>query len=423
MIVELNASVLRGEIFPELVQKYFKGSSGLDYHVAIVTGENGANILYATDKKFSQGDASSDASLNLVGPPFSPGQVPLPPGTWPMERFNQPPNAYFDRLVHFEPLDRSADGVWKLVVRHQRGSVEAAVAALRRRNLAVSFGVLLLLAVSMGIIVISSQRANRLAQLQMEFIAGVSHEVRTPLAVIASAAENMAHGVIAEKDQIVRYGNSILNQTRQLTHLVEQVLQFAAVQQGGRKYELRPTDVHEAVSLALENSAAVTRKAGVAIEVTLADDLPLVMADFTALVQSLQNLITNAAKYGAGGGWIRISSAVRLEKGKPVELQISVADKGMGISKDELVHIFEPFYRAPSVAGSQIHGTGLGLPLTRAAIEAMGGRVVAESELNRGSIFTIRLPVTTERAITAEQERAGQTTHPHLSTPAEDPTT
>lgn len=418
MIVELNASVLRNDIFPDLVQKYFKGPSGLNYHVAVVSGPGDTNLLYASDSTLNESKhATGDTQLNLFGPPFSPmaGHQPPVPGDWPGER-NRQGASHFERSVRFEPLDHSPDSVWKLVVKHQRGSVEAAVNALRWRNLAVSFGVLLLLAASMAIILFNSRRANRIAQMQMDFVAGISHELRTPLAVISSAAENMAHGVIADKEQSVRYGNSILNQTRQLSHLVEQVLQFATVRQGNRQYDLRPTDAHEAVSAALEGSAASTRKAGVSVEVTLPDDLPYVSADFTALVQSLQNLITNAAKYNAGRSWMRISSAVKSENEKPVEVQISVADKGIGISPDDLKHVFEPFYRSPSVASSQIHGTGLGLALSRASIEAMGGRVTAESELGQGSVFTIHLPVA--EAPDTVQERAAQ----RLQTPAQDTT-
>ena len=98
---------------------------------------------------------------------------------------------------------------WELVVRHGEGSLEQVVAAYRNRNLAVSFGVLLLLCMSMGMILVSAQRAQRLAKAQMEFVAGVSHELRTPLAVICSAAENLADGVVGAKEQVTRYGTLI----------------------------------------------------------------------------------------------------------------------------------------------------------------------------------------------------------------------
>src|SRR6185369_16185610 len=100
-------------------------------------------------------------------------------------------------------------GRWLVALKHRAGSLVAAVAAARRRNLAISFGVLLLLSVSVALILVSTRRAYALARQQMEFVAGVSHEMRTPLAVICSAGENLADGVIEESAQVKRYGSLI----------------------------------------------------------------------------------------------------------------------------------------------------------------------------------------------------------------------
>ena len=109
------------------------------------------------------------------------------------------------------------------------------------------------------------------------------------------------------------------------------------------------------------------------------------------VVQSLQNLITNAVKYSGQNRWLRISARTARHETTPGEIELTVEDRGIGIDPDELKHIFEPFYRSPAVAESGIHGTGLGLPLTRKIVEAMGGRVTAQSELGQGSSFTIHL--------------------------------
>jgi signal transduction histidine kinase len=293
------------------------------------------------------------------------------------------------------------------VVKHPSGSVEAAVSGLRRHNLAVSFGVLVLLAVTMGLVVAASQRARRLAMLQMDFVAGVSHELRTPLAVISSAADNIAHGVVADKEQLARYGASIVKQARQLAQLVDQVLVFAATQQKPQRYQLRAVNVNEVVSAALENTASVVTAAGVSVERNLEPGLPPVSADFAALSQCLQNLITNAVKYGGDQRWVGIRAAARKEGDAVREVEITVQDHGMGMSAEELKHIFEPFYRSPSVAGSSIHGTGLGLPLAKTVIEAMRGTLAVESEPGKGSGFTIRLAVADGLRETHD-ERAGK---------------
>ncbi len=407
LIIQLNGSVLEKEIFPELAQKYFRGPTGLDYHVAVLAGSNGReHAIYASDSKFAEpGPLAFDAAVNLLGPPFRRTDSPMP-GADPFAplgrtlvlsggRSSQADDrrmAAAERLVRFEPLQHSReDGVWQIVVKHQRGSVEAAVNGLHRRHLAVSFGVLVLLAATMGLVIIASQRARRLAALQMNFVAGVSHELRTPLAVISSAAENIAHGVVADQEQVRRYGASIVKQTRQLTQLVEQVLVFAATQQKQGQYPLRPVDVSQVIDTALENTASMAAAAGVTVERHEDPGLPPVAADFAALTQCLQNLITNAIKYSGEGRWMGIRASAHREDGAVREIELTVEDRGIGISPQEIKQIFEPFYRSPAVAGSNVHGTGLGLPLARTVIEAMRGRLSVASEPGKGSAFTIHL--------------------------------
>jgi len=133
------------------------------------------------------------------------------------------------------------------------------------------------------------------------------------------------------------------------------------------------------------------------VERRIEGGLPAVDADFTALVRSLQNLITNAVKYGGDNRWLQISATAEKNKGRIEEVELRVEDRGIGIGKDEIKHIFEPFYRSPAVSESGIHGTGLGLPLARTIVEAMGGRITAKSDLGKGSAFSIHLPVAQER--------------------------
>jgi signal transduction histidine kinase len=115
------------------------------------------------------------------------------------------------------------------------------------------------------------------------------------------------------------------------------------------------------------------------------------MVDERALSQSLQNLITNAVKYGGEACWIGISAASR-QTARGSEVLITVADRGIGISPDEVKQIFDPFYRSSEARAAQIHGSGLGLPLARSMVEAMGGSITVESRPRSGSSFTIHLP-------------------------------
>lgn len=419
IIVQLNPSILEKEIFPELTQKYFRGATGLDYHVAVLAGGAGQErVLYSSDSHFAErSDLTPDAALNLFGPPFhrtptahaGPDQISLTVRGAPGPR--QGPSddrrgsaSGFDRLVRFEPLQYlPEDAVWEIVAKHQRGSLEAAVSRLHQRNLMLSFGVLALLAATMTLVLVASQRTSRLAALQMNFVAGVSHELRTPLSVISSAAENIAHGLISDPPQLARYSASILKQTRQLTQLVEQVLLFASTQQKHGNYPLRAVDVSEVIDAALENTSSMITASGIAVERNVEPSLPPVAADFAALAQCLQNLITNAIKYGGDGRWMGIRAASVQEDGVIRGVVVTVRDKGIGIPSDEIKHIFEPFYRSPSVAGSSLHGTGLGLPLARTVIQAMRGRLTVESQPGKGSAFTIHLTLASAVRLPSEQ--------------------
>lgn len=399
IMVVLNKTLLEQHVLPELAQRYFAALDGLNYKVA-VREESTGRVLYSSDAGFGSG-ADVDAKLNLFGPPV-PGGVPGAGSTFYISGpISMRPEMAVGGLhlhgekgfMHIEPLGFGVtDGGWQLIVKHRKGSVEAAVASLRRRNLTVSFGTLLVLALTMALVIITTHRARRLAQLQMEFVAGVSHELRTPLAVISSAAENIADGVVINEEQLARYGSVIRNQARHLSDLVEQVLLFASTLRAGQHHTLRPLKVSELIDTAIESTDAQIKSAGVTVERHIQPGLPLVNGDFAALSQCLQNLITNALKYGGDGRWIGIRAYVAGEKEGSAEVRITLEDKGIGIDPESLKHIFEPFYRSPSVIGSQIRGTGLGLTLAKSIVEGMGGELTVVSETGKGTAFTVHLP-------------------------------
>ena len=398
LIVQLNPGVLEQHILPELAQHHFGSSGGLVYQVAVLYGPT---VIYSSDAGFGeQKTAKPDAELNLWGPPGGPpGRRPGPDMFRPLPRptHNEGPVSPRDRndfgffgpvrldAIHYSPDEPD----WQVIARHRKGSVEAAVAGLRRRNLAVSFGILLVLAATMGLVVVTSQRARRLAQLQMDFVAGVSHELRTPLAVIASAADNITDGIVVNQHQLARYGSVIRNQARQLTTLIEQVLQFAAARQASPRYHLQPVSIADVIEAALESTADVVHAANFQVERRIEPNLPLVKADFGALSHCLQNLITNAVKYGGDRRWIGIQA-----NADPIsrELRVTVEDHGIGIDPADLAHIFDPFYRSPSVSSSPIHGSGLGLTLAKNIANAMCGRITVTSRVGRGSSFSVHLP-------------------------------
>ena len=247
---------------------------------------------------------------------------------------------------------------------------------------------LLLLAASMVLVVVASQHAQKLANLQMDFVASVSHELRTPLAVILSAGENVRDGLPDGRKEFMEQGSVITDQANQLMELVDQVLRFAATTKGVGRHHLSSIQVSVLVESALRNTTDLLQRGGFQVDKRVPADLPEVVGDLSGLVQSLQNLIINAVKYSDRDRWICISAErVSDPKGRR-EVRISVADHGPGIASSELTQIFEPFYRSPNATAAQVHGTGLGLAIAKRHAEAFGGRLSVVSKVGTGSVFT-----------------------------------
>jgi signal transduction histidine kinase len=393
VVLQLNSEVIRTRILPDLAQRYFQGTEGLDFQVAVVAGGNTGNVIYSSDSGFGRQEVrDADGSMDLFGR-VEDKAMGSPVHVFHKPSVNNGPAAAVG--VSWFPLlaDSPADLDWQLIVRHRRGGPMGAFATeLRRRDLMISFGVLFLLVISMAMLIITSHRAQRLAKLQMNFVTTISHELRTPLTVITSAADNIAHGVVEGKQQLAQYGSVIGSQARQLSGLVEQILLFAAAREGQQRYNSRLLYTSDIIEAALANTAGMIRTAQFTVEQEIEGHLPQVMGDLAALSQCLQNLITNALKYGADQRWIGIRASLEEHGAVGKEVQIRVSDRGMGIASADLPHIFEPFYRSASVASAQIRGTGLGLPLARSIAEAMKGELTVRSVPGRGSTFTLHLP-------------------------------
>jgi signal transduction histidine kinase len=283
-------------------------------------------------------------------------------------------------------------GRWQMYVRHRAGSLEAVVSEARRLNLAVTAGVLMLMMASVFALIRTTRRAQRLAGLQMDFVAGVSHELRTPLTVIHTAAYNLHGRVAGNPAQVERYGALIQQESARLKELVEQILRFASAKAGQVVRQTRPLSVQAVIEEALRASRGVIEQFRSTVETTIEPGLPPLLGDQDALTHAVQNLVSNAAKHGAKtDNRIGVFASKIIEDEEPV-LEIRVADHGPGIPADELERIFDPFFRGRRALEDQIHGTGLGLSLTKEVVEAHGGAIFVHSEPSRGTEFVIHIP-------------------------------
>ncbi len=276
---------------------------------------------------------------------------------------------------------------WNLAATHRAGSIDAFVTGETRKSVAIGLAIYLLLAGSIAAIVLSAMRSRRFAQRQIDFVSSVSHEFRTPLAVIYSAGENLADGVANEPAQVEMYGQLIKGEGRKLSSMVEQILEFAGANSGRKRYKFDSADIGTLVGAAVESSLPLLNESGFMIQTDVAADLPMVHADSGAISSAIENLIHNAIKYSDEDKWLRVTAS---NGGGTVK--ITVEDRGRGIGERDLRQIFEPFFRAKDVVDAQINGNGLGLSLVKEIAEAHGGTVRAESKIDMGSTFTIELP-------------------------------
>jgi signal transduction histidine kinase len=363
-IIAMDLKYIRDVMIPRLAMRRLAVDGVLDYDV---------NLVYAKalDEKTQKAILESGRGISS-----------LTPGDLVFSLF----------AFGLDSVETNNGNRWQVSITHRAGSLDAAVAEARSRNFIVSFGVLSLLAVSVIIVLFSARRSQQLARKQMEFVAGVSHEFRTPLSVIHAISENLADGLITDKQEVEQCGIVIRDDVRRLAGMVEQVLELAGAFRGKNLYQLKPVDLTELIERVL---ASYHSSQTCQIEKDLEPGLPPVMADPVALASAVRNILDNAVKYGGGAGWIAIKAhAERSDHNGTVELVIE--DQGIGISAADLPHVFEPFYRGSEVRAAQIHGSGLGLSLVKTIVEAHGGTIRVTSAPGQGTCFTLNLPVASE---------------------------
>ncbi len=264
---------------------------------------------------------------------------------------------------------------------------ELAAAVARRRLLEMVLVALSSVVVIAGlfVILIAAYRERRLSNLKSEFVANVSHELKTPLALVRMFGELLQTGRADTEEKRKQYLSIIVNESDRLNALIENVLDFAKVEKGQAAYEFSPCKLADPVGRAVEACRVRAEREGVALTLNV-EDVPELDLDERAVEIAVINLVDNALKYAPEGK--RVTVQVRPAAGGA---EVRVTDQGSGIPPEDRKRIFERFVRGKTASGKQVRGSGIGLALVKHIAEAHGGSISVEDALPHGSIFTLRL--------------------------------
>jgi two-component system, OmpR family, phosphate regulon sensor histidine kinase PhoR len=250
-----------------------------------------------------------------------------------------------------------------------------------------------------AVVIVAAERERRLSALKSDFVANVSHELKTPLALVRMFAELLLSGRVPSDDKRREYLQIILNESERLTVLIENVLDFARFERGKSAFDFQPGDLGAVVVRAVDVYRHRAERENVELEVAIEPGLPIVSFDDRAIELLLMNLLDNALKYAKDGKVIRTEARSRAGV-----VELLVIDRGPGIAENERRRIFERFVRGTVGVERQVRGSGIGLALVKHIAESHGGSAWVESELGRGSTFVVTVP--------AQPPAAGVATRP-----------
>lgn len=262
----------------------------------------------------------------------------------------------------------------------------------RTRGIGVVLISVAMIGLGLGLASRQVRRELESARDKSDFAAHVSHELRSPITQIRLKAEALQLGLAVDEASRNRHYDVIVRESERLSRLVDNILDFAAIEKGRKKYTFRIGDVGSTVARCVEQAGVAMETKAMTIEFEMPDDLPVIWHDADAVSQVLVNLLSNAAKYGQAAGWIGVQIRVAEGPGGP-EVCVDVRDRGIGIAPAEQKQVFDQYYRSTDPLARSKKGTGIGLTIVRYIMEAHGGRVGIESTPGAGSTFTLHFPL------------------------------
>ena len=299
------------------------------------------------------------------------------------------PLVFFDRelLEYAAPYEQRRE-TWRVRTGYGSQTIPEIVSANTRPQMALMIVLALVMAGGVFFVASAAAREVRVAELKSNFVASVSHDLKTPLALIQLFAETLELGRIRTSDRAQEYYRIINTEARKLTRLIENILDFSKMEAGLRPYRMAPADLGALTTQVLAEMNSQFDQMRFKVDARIEPNLPRVLVDEDAVEQAIENLLANAMKYSGDSRDIQVH--VGRVNG---DVCVSVLDQGIGIARREQKRIFRKFYRVDSGLGGGPQGCGLGLAIVDHTMRGHGGFVRVDSEPQRGSTFTLHFPI------------------------------
>lgn len=274
---------------------------------------------------------------------------------------------------------------YDLIIAPSGKTIEELAAENAETNLLIILSVSVLLLFTAFLLFRLIKKELEIAKMRSDFVSNVSHELRTPLALISMFAETLELGRIPNEEKKKEYYSIISKETHRLSTIVNSILNFSKMEAGKRKYNFSEMSLKNLLDEIINNYSYHFEQKGFSIETNIDRDDMVIKGDKEALSEAIINLIDNAIKYSGESKKIILSAF-----DKNGDVIFSIKDFGIGISPKEQKKIFEKFYRSGSHLIHNTKGTGIGLSIVKQIIDAHGGEILVESQVDRGSTFTIK---------------------------------
>ena len=292
-------------------------------------------------------------------------------------------------LVEIVRQTELLEAVREVLKGQPRVEAEIVTGTLRQHFFAVTVAAVSAAETSGAVIVLHDiTDLRKLERVRRDFVANVTHEFKTPLTAIQGFAETLLGGAIDDPQNRLRFLEIILEHSRRLARLTDDLLKLSKMDADRLELEIRRLSVSQFVESCIETTQRPAAEKDLRISVNLPQDVPDIAADRRRLAEVLQNLLDNAMQYTPTGGQIMVSAA-----SDDSEVTFTVSDTGIGIPQSDQPRIFERFYRVDVARSREVGGTGLGLAIAKHLVEVHGGRIWVESEVGQGSQFYFTVPL------------------------------